>query len=115
MRKPTLVTRTKVVTETSYVLVDNVLTVTSASTGNAPFTSTRTGVTTGVETITRPNNGNTWTVITKTKTDQSNIVTSTPKVTSSLCTVTQPYTTKKEETKSKCTTIGRPGGYGSGW
>lgn len=115
MRKPTLVTRTKVVTETSYVLVDNVLTVTSAVTGNAPFASTRTGVSTGVETITRPNNGNTWTVITKTKTDQSNIVTSTPKVTSSLCTVTQPYTTKKEETKSKCTTIGGPGGYGSGW
>jgi hypothetical protein len=51
-------------------------------------------------------------VITKTKTDHSDIVTSTPKVTSTRCSVTKPYTTDIVKTESKCTTIGGPGGYG---
>jgi hypothetical protein len=81
-------------------------------TASVPFTATKSGVSTIVETLTKPNYGTTCAVITKTKTDHTKIVTSTPKVTSSLCSVTKPYTTDIVKTESKCTTIGGPGGYG---
>lgn len=81
-------------------------------TNSYPFTSTKTGISTGYETITKPQNDKTCATVTKTKTDHTKIVTSTPKVTSSLCSETKPYTTDIVKTESKCTTIGGPGGYG---
>jgi hypothetical protein len=97
---------------TTTVLVDDVQTRTTVVTESKPYVTTKTGVSTGYTTITKPNNGQTCAVITKTKTDHSNIVTSTPKVTSTPCSVTKPYTTDIVKTESKCTTIGGPGGYG---
>ena len=97
---------------TTQVLVDDVQTRTVVVTESKPYVTTKTGVSTGVTLVTKPNHGQTCAVFTKTKTDHSNIVTSTPKVTSSLCSVTKPYTTDITKTESKCTTIGGPGGYG---
>jgi len=97
---------------TTTVLVDNVQTRTTVVTQSKPYVTTKTGVSTGYETITKPTWGQTCAVVTKTRTDHSNVVTSTPKVTSTPCSVTKPYTTDIVKTESKCTTISGPGGYG---
>jgi hypothetical protein len=102
--KPTVITTT--------VLVDDVSVEVSTVTASVPYVTTKTGVSTGYTTITKPNHGQTCAEVTKTKTDHSSIVTSTPSVTSSLCSETKPYTTDIVKTESKCTTIGGPGGYG---
>jgi hypothetical protein len=97
---------------TTTVLVDDVSVGVSTVTASVPYTTTHTGVSTGYTTITKPNHGQTCATFTKTKTGHSQIVTSTPKVTSSLCSQTKPFTTDITKTESKCTTIGGPGGYG---
>lgn len=102
----------KVSVITTTVLVDDVQTRTTVVTEFKPYVTTKTGVSTGYTTITKPNNGQTCAVITKTRTDHSNVVTSTPKVTSTPCSATKPYTTDIVKTESKCTTVGGPGGYG---
>jgi hypothetical protein len=96
---------------TTTVLVDDVSVEVSTVTASVPYVTTKTGVSTGYTTITKPNHGQTCATVTKTKTDHSHIVTSTPKVTSSLCSQTKPFTTDITKTESKCTTIGGPGGY----
>jgi hypothetical protein len=88
--------------------VDDVQTKTTVLTASSPYVTTKIGVSTIVTTITKPNHELTCATVTKTKTDHSSVVTSTPVVTSSLCSVTKPFTTDIVKTVSSCS----PGGYG---
>lgn len=77
---------------------------------SAPFTSVHTGVSTGIDTITKPYTRWSDVVVTKTRNGHSQVVTSVPKVTSSLCVTTKPFSTDIVTTEAKCTTK-----KGSGW
>lgn len=102
---------TSYTTITSGILVDDVRVKTETVTTSYPYTTTVSGVSTGYETITKPQNSKTCAIISRTKTDHTQIVTSTPKVSSSLCSVTKPYTSDIVKTETKCSTIGGPGHY----
>ena len=102
---------TSYTTITSAILVDDVRVKTETISTSYPYTTTVSGTSTGYETITKPQNSKTCAVVTKTKTDHTQIPTSTPKVTSSLCSTVKPYTSDIVKTESQCTTIGGPGHY----
>ena len=88
-------------------LVDDVRVTKSTIKHSAPVTVTKTGVTTGVHTVTKPTTETKYTTVTKTKTKYGHVTTHVPVTTSSLCTVSKPWTSHTVSVSS-CS----PGGYG---
>jgi hypothetical protein len=88
-------------------LVDNVRVDKTTIPHTKPFTSTKTGVTSGVSTVTKPTTETRYKTVTKTKTKYGHVTTHVPVTTSSLCTVSKPWTSQTVSV-SKC----GPGGYG---